>query len=140
MAGLTEFIQKKKQAPPPPPPQPPVPAQEPPKKKQKKQKPKKNHEAGTRDQFYNRLRMFSSFDANDFHPTLELRLVRSSDFKITSIVQLWRKRRSDEFEWRSVLEFNPDIDNIPVSRQVEPEPPATPTEVQSDPLILKESP
>lgn len=135
MAGLTEFIQKKKQAPPPPPPQPPVPAQEPPKKKQKKQKPKKNHEAGTRDQFYNRLRMFSSFDANDFHPTLELRLVRSSDFKVIGIKQLWRKRRSNEFEWRDAKDFDEVLDNIPVPRQVEPEPPTTPAEVQNDLLI-----
>ena len=143
MAGpLTERIQKKKQAPPPPPPDPPqTPATEPPKKKKKnKHKIKKDPVTKEPDPFFHRLRMFNGFDEGGFHPTVEFRAVRSSDYKIIGLKQLWRKRRSDEFEWRDVRDFDPDIDNVPVPRPSVSEVLGIPAEVQLEPLALKEAP
>ena len=135
MAGpLTDRLQKKKQAPLPPPP---TPLPELPKKKKKKKiKIKKDPVTKEPDPFFHRLRMFNGFDDGGFHPTVEFRLIRSHshDGTIIGVKQLWRKRRSDEFEWRDVKDFNPDIDNIPVPRPPVSEVLGIPAEAQSEPL------
>jgi len=133
---LTARIQKKKEAPPPPPPTPPP---EPPKKKKKKIKIKKDPVTKEPDPFFHRLRMFSGFDERGFHPTVEFRPIRDSNSNIVGIKQLWRKRRSDEFEWRDMRDFDPDIDNIPAPRPSVSEVLGTPPEVQTEPLITDNS-
>jgi hypothetical protein len=136
---LTERLQKIRQAPPPPPL---APAQEPPKKKKKKKKIKIKKDPVTRepDPFFHRLRMFNGFDDGGFHPTVEFRVVRDDDMNITGVKQLYRKRRSDEFEWRDMKDFNFILDNIPVPRPSVSEVLGIPAEVQSDPLTPQEAP
>lgn len=136
MAGpLTARIQKKKESPPP---LTPAPAPKPPKKKKKnKHKIKKDPITKEPDPFFHRLRMFSCFDDGGFHPTVEFRPVRDSNSNIVSIKQLWRKRRSDEFEWRDMRDFDPAIDNVPVPRPSVNEVLGTPAEFQTELLPLE---
>jgi len=128
---LTARIQKKKE---------PLPESmpEPPKQKRpqaKKAAPKKKH-----DPFYNKLRMFNGFDENKFHPTLEIRVIRDDNGNITGVKQLFRKRRSDDFEWRDARDFNLVLDNIPVPIPSADEVRGVQTEVQTAPLTTDNTP
>ncbi len=134
MAGpLTARIQAKKDAPPPKP----VPEQ-PKQKKQGKQQAKAPSKK--KDPFYNKLRMFNGFDENKFHPTLEIRMVRDDNGNVTGMKQLFRKRRSDDFEWRDVRDFNLVLDNIPAPKPSADEVRGVTAEVQPEPLAPKEEP
>lgn len=130
MAGpLAARIQAKKEGPPPEPLKPDA--------KQRKQMPKKDT-AKKKDPFRHRLRMFNGFDEIGFHPTLELRLKRDDSGGIIGIVQMWRKRQSDDFEWRDVRDFNVVLDNIPTPRPSTDDVRGVSTEVQTEPLTSEQ--
>jgi hypothetical protein len=122
---LTARIQAKKEAPP-----------EPPKPESKKQKPRpKKDPAKKKDPFRHKLRMFNGIEQGGFHPTLEIRTVRDDNGNITGIKQMWRKRRSEEFEWRNAKDFDPELDNTPVPTPTASEIADVPAEVQTEPLV-----
>lgn len=126
MAGpLTARIQAKKEAPPP----------EPPKQEAKKQKhrPKKDP-TKKKDPFRHKLRMFNGIEESGFHPTLEIRVRRDDNGNILGIKQMWRKRQSEEFEWRNVKDFDPELDSIPAPSPTASEIAGVPAEVQAEPL------
>lgn len=131
MAGpLTARIQAKKEAPPPEPP-----------KQAKKQKPKPpKDQAKKKDPFRHKLRMFNGIEKGGFHPTLEIRTVRDDNGNITGIKQMWRKRQSDDFEWRDVRDFNLILDNTPVPTPTASEIAGAPAEVQPEPLKTDDPP
>lgn len=130
---LTARIQAKKDAPPP------LPAPKPPKqKKQEKQQAKAPSKK--KDPFYSKLRMFNGFDENKFHPTLEIRMVRDDNGNITGMKQLFRKRRSDDFEWRDVRDFNLVLDNIPSPKPSADEVRGVTAEVQTELLTTDDPP
>jgi hypothetical protein len=126
---LTARIQAKKESPPPDPP-----------KQAKKQKPKPpKDQAKKKDPFRHKLRMFNGIEKGGFHPTLEIRMVRDDNGGITGIKQMWRKRQSEEFEWRDVKDFDPELDNIPVPMPSMSEIMGTPAEVQAEPLTSQDA-
>ena len=131
MAGpLTARIQAKKGAPPPEP-----------QKQAKKQKPKPPKDpAKKKDPFRHKLRMFNRIEEGGFHPTLEIRTVRDDSGSITGIKQMWRKRQSEEFEWRDVRDFNLVLDNIPAPSPTASEITGVPAEVQTDLLTADDQP
>jgi hypothetical protein len=126
---LTARIQAKKETPPPEP-----------QKQAKKQKPKPPKDpAKKKDPFRHKLRMFNGIEQSGFHPTLEIRMVRDDNGGITGIKQMWRKRRSDEFEWRDVRDFNLVLDNTPVPTPTASEIAGAPAEVQSESLTTQDA-
>lgn len=132
MAGpLTARIQAKKEAPPPEPPKPEA--------KNKKHRPPKGS-TKKKDPFRHKLRMFNGIEQGGFHPTLEIRTVRDDNGNITGIKQMWRKRQSDEFEWRDVKGFDPELDNVPVPTPTASEITGVPAKVQTELLTTDDQP